>query len=107
LLNPIPGIVPLIEAGQVLTDLDSVATPSAHRKACPAQDASRRFRQIERNQPARMVVDLGRMPNESHAARAIWEFVGGLGRFEGCVKGKVNGADRDSRSHRLLRSLWT
>lgn len=55
-----------------------------------------------------MLVDLERMLDESHPARAIWEFVGGLdlSRFEGKVRVKVGAAGRDSWSPRLLIGMW-
>lgn len=106
-MNPIPEIEPLFEAAEVFPDPDSVPTPS-RRKARPAPNAPLRFRHIERNQPTWMLVDLERMLDESHPARAIWEFVGGLdlSRFEGKVRVKVGGAGRDSWSPRLLISMW-
>ena len=107
-MNPIPEIEPLFEAAEVFPDPDSVPSSPARRKACPAPDAPLRFRHIERNQPTWMLVDLERMLDESHPARAIWEFVGGLdlSRFEGKVRVKVGGAGRDSWPPRLLISMW-
>jgi transposase len=107
-MNPIPDIEPLFEAAQVFPDPDSAPTPSSRCKAHPASNAPLRFRHIERNQPSWMVVDLERMLDESHPARSIWEFVGGLdlSRFEESVKVKVGGAGRDSWPPRLLISMW-
>jgi transposase len=106
-MNPIPEIEPLFEAAEVFPDPDSVPTPS-RRKARPTPNAPLRFRPIERNQPTWMLVDLERMLDESHPARAIWEFVGGLdlSRFEGKVRVKVGGAGRGSWSPRLLICMW-
>ena len=108
-MNPIPEIEPLFAAAEVFPDPDSVpatACPSAAGQ--PAPEPPRRFRHIERNQPSWMVVDLERMLEESHPARAIWDFVGGLdlGPFEEPVKVRVGGAGRDSWSPRLLISMW-
>jgi transposase len=107
-MNPIPEVEPLFEAAEVFPDPDSVPAPSSRRKARPAPNAPLRFRHIERSQPTWMIVDLERMLDESHPARAIWEFVGGLdlSRFEGKVQVKVGGAGRDSWSPRLLISMW-
>ncbi|MCC7340195.1 MAG: hypothetical protein IT170_03835, partial [Bryobacterales bacterium] len=59
---------------------------SATAGAPPA--ARRRFRHIPRDQPMFVLVDVERMLDESHPARAIWDFVGGLdlSRFEEKVR---------------------
>ena len=43
-----------------------------------APSGRRRFRHIERNQPTFVLVDVERMLDEAHPARAIWDLLGGL-----------------------------
>lgn len=107
-MNPIPDIEPLFQAAQISPGPDSAPSSPTRRKAGPAPDAPLRFRYIERNQPTWMIVDLERMLDESHPARAIWDFVGGLdlSRFEEQVKVKVGGAGRDPWPPQLLISMW-
>ena len=86
------------------------AQPSAKSTTAlpPAPDAPRRFRPIERNQPSWRLVDLERMIDESHPARAIWDFVGGLdlSLFEAKVRSVEGRAGRDAWPPRLLISIW-
>ncbi|MCC6264789.1 MAG: IS5/IS1182 family transposase, partial [Bryobacterales bacterium] len=54
------------------------------------------------------LVDVERMLDESHPARAIWDFVGGLdlSRFEKKVKVYEGGSGREAWPPRLLISIW-
>lgn len=86
------------------------AAPSAKSATSPPPDPDipRRFRAIERNQPSWRLVDLERMIDESHPARAIWDFVGGLdlSRFEANVKSVEGHVGRGAWPPRLLISIW-
>jgi transposase len=95
---------PLPEAA----DSHPAPSPKASTKTPPAPDAARRFRHIQRNQPTWMIVDLERMLDESHPARAIWDFVGGLDlrHFEANVKSVEGRAGREAWSPHLLISIW-
>lgn len=70
--------------------------------------ARRRFRHIARDQPMFVLVDVERMLDESHPARAIWDFVGGLdlSRFEEKVKVYEGCSGREAWPPRLLISIW-
>ncbi|MCC6265485.1 MAG: hypothetical protein IT169_18070, partial [Bryobacterales bacterium] len=57
---------------------DASATADASAPAGVPPVARRRFRHIARDQPMFVLVDVERMLDESHPARAIWDFVGGL-----------------------------
>jgi len=96
------------DAAQTDPVTDSEPFSKRRPKAPPDPEAPRRFRPIERNQPSWMVVDLERMLDESHPARAIWDFLGGLdlSLFEKNVKAVVGRAGRDAWPPRLLIAIW-
>lgn len=95
---------PLFEAAEPTCEPPS----NASARPQPAPDAPRRFRHIERNQPGWRIVDLERMLDESHPARAIWDFLGGLdlSRFEEKVRSVEGRAGRDAWPPRLLIAIW-
>lgn len=103
-----PKHEPLFEAAQIVPEPVPGGAAAEPVLPLPGQQAPPRFRHIERNQPTWMVVDLERMLDESHPARSVWDFVGGLdlSLFEENVKVRKGGAGRDSWPPRLLISMW-
>jgi transposase len=67
-----------------------------------------RLKEVNRNQLLMRTVDVERLIEEDHPARAIWEFVGqlDLSRYTEQVKSVSGGAGRPAFSPQLLVSLW-
>jgi len=78
----------------------------------PGRDAGARVRPrlrfVDRAQVQMRVVDVERLIEEDHPARAIWEFVGklDLSEYEGEIRAVEGEAGRTAYDPRLLISLW-
>ncbi|MCC7342544.1 MAG: hypothetical protein IT170_15790, partial [Bryobacterales bacterium] len=66
------------DAAESLPEASDTPGSDASAPAGAPPAARRRFRHIARDQPMFVLVDVERMLDESHPARAIWDFVGGL-----------------------------
>jgi transposase len=67
-----------------------------------------RLKEVDRNQLLMRTVDVERLIEEDHPARAIWEFVGqlDLSRYTEQVRSVSGGAGRPAFDPQLLVSLW-
>lgn len=96
------------EPGQeALPGLEKVAVaPLA--EAGPAKSARPRVRAVDRSQLSWQMLDVERLVEPDHAARAIWELVGGLklDGFYAPIEALEGSAGRTPWDPRLLVSLW-
>ncbi|MDZ7639239.1 MAG: hypothetical protein U5J83_13475 [Bryobacterales bacterium] len=86
------------EAAQSVSEPSSEPGIASPTPAKAAPSGRRRFRHIERNQPTFVLVDVERMLDEWHPARAIWDLLGGLdlSGFEENVKVYEGSSGRDA-----------
>jgi transposase len=90
-----------------LPGLDSQSSRPATAPTNP-KPARPRIKPVERNQMTMRPVDVERLIEEDHPARAIWDFVGQLDlrAYEGPIEAVEGVAGRPAWDPRLLISLW-
>ena len=95
------------ESNSSLPGLETVPS-AAPAKAGPAAPRSLRVKPVDRNQMRMKVVDVERLIEEDHPARAVWDFVGklDLSSFEEPIAAVRGVAGRPVWDRRVLVSLW-
>jgi transposase len=94
--------------GYVLPGMEAVVRPPEAAPVAGRVEAAPRVKAVDRGQTVFGVVEVSRLIEEDHPARAIWEFVGRmeLGGFYEGIKAVEGVAGREPWGPRLLISVW-
>jgi transposase len=102
--------MPQVGSDKMASDLKQASIGPDKRSAASAQTAAPevRLRPIQRNQLCWHMLDVDRLIDEDHPARAIWEFVGRLDltSFLEVIESFESCAGRPAFDPQLLISLW-